>query len=127
MLEMIGYILDDFKIKKIYLKGNIYVVSKAIQKFKTDASNRVIMLSSETCSSGNNLTEATHIIFTDIMNASPERTKDIETQAIGRAVRLGQKKPVIIKRLIMENTIESAYYENNKYDMKDLQFQKINS
>ena len=127
MLEMIGYILDDFKIKKIYLKGNIYVVSKAIQKFKTDASNRVIMLSSETCSSGNNLTEATHIIFTDVMNASPEKTKDIETQAIGRAVRLGQKKPVIIKRLIMENTIESTYYQNNKYDMKDLQFQQTSS
>tara|TARA_B100000902_G_scaffold356783_2_gene370720 strand:+ start:936 stop:5474 length:4539 start_codon:yes stop_codon:yes gene_type:complete len=127
MLEMIGYILDEFKIKKIYLKGNVYVVSKNIQKFKTDESNRVIMLSSETCSSGNNLTEATHIIFADVMNATPERTKDIETQAIGRAVRLGQKKPVIIKRLIMEDTIESSYYQKNKYDMKDLQFQQTDS
>ena len=127
MLEMIGYILDDFKIKKIYLKGNVYVVSKAIQKFKIDQSNRVIMLSSETCSSGNNLTEATHIVFSDVMNATPEKTKDIETQAIGRAVRLGQKKPVIIKRLIMEDTIESSYYQKNKYDMKDLQFQQTDS
>ena len=37
----------------------------------------------------------------------------IEEQAIGRAVRLGQTKKVIVNRLIMRNTIEHDYYIRN--------------
>ena len=80
------------------------------------------MLSSETCASGNNLTEASHIIFADVLNANKTRTRDIESQAIGRAIRLGQNKPVVIKRLIMNNTIEEDYFKTNRYDMRELQF-----
>ena len=121
MLRLIGKVLDDFKIKFLFIKGNINSVSKKIDKFKTDPSYRVIMLSSERSSSGSNLTEATHIILADVINGDKSYTKDIESQAIGRAVRIGQKKPVIIKRFIMENTIEEEYYNKNKYDMTDLQ------
>ena len=79
------------------------------------------MLSSERSSSGSNLIEATHIIFADVINGSASMTKDIESQAIGRAVRIGQKKPVVVKRIIMKNTIEEEIYNKNKYNMKDLQ------
>ena len=37
----------------------------------------------------------------------------IETQAIGRAVRIGQKNNVIVKRFIMRNTIEHDFYIRN--------------
>jgi SNF2 family DNA or RNA helicase len=121
MLKLIGKVLNNFQIKHIYIKGNVFVVNKNIHKFKTDDSIRVVMLSSETCASGNNLTEASHIIFADVLNANKERTRDIEGQAIGRAVRLGQNKPVLIKRLIMKNTIEEEYFKKNRYDMQDLQ------
>lgn len=122
MLRLIGIVLKDFNIKHIYIKGNVYVVNKNITKFKTDNSIRVVMLSSETCASGNNLTEASHIIFADVLNANKTRTRDIESQAIGRAIRLGQNKPVVIKRLIMNNTIEEDYFKTNRYDMRELQF-----
>lgn len=121
MLTLIGKVLDDFKIKNLFIKGNITSVSKKIDKFKTDPSYRVIMLSSERCSSGSNLTEATHIILADVVNGDAAYTKDIESQAIGRAVRIGQKKPVVVKRFIMQNTIEQEYYNKNKYNMTDLQ------
>uniref|UniRef100_A0A6C0EHR7 RING-type domain-containing protein n=1 Tax=viral metagenome TaxID=1070528 RepID=A0A6C0EHR7_9ZZZZ len=120
MLKLIGKVLDDFKIKNLFVKGNITSVSKKIDKFKTDPSYRIIMLSSERCSSGSNLTEASHIIFADVVNGTPEHTKDIESQAIGRAVRIGQKKPVVVKRLVMKDTIEEEFYNKNKYDMTDL-------
>jgi SNF2 family DNA or RNA helicase len=32
---------------------------------------------------------------------------------------LGQQKNVIVKRLIMKNTIEEEYYNKNKYDIND--------
>lgn len=121
MLKLIGKVLDDFKIKNLFVKGNIMSVSKNILKFKTDKSYKIIMLSSERSSSGNNLTEASHIIFVDAINGDKKLVKDLETQAIGRAVRLGQKKPVKVKRLIMKNTIEEEYYNKNKYDMEELQ------
>jgi SNF2 family DNA or RNA helicase len=121
MLKLIGKVLDDFKIKNIFIKGNIMSITKKIEMFKTDPSYRVIMLSSERSSSGSNLTEATHIILADVINGTPQMTKDIECQAIGRAVRIGQKKPVIVKRILMKNTIEEEIYLKNKYDMADLQ------
>ena len=117
MLKMVGSVLNDFNIKHIFMKGNVRVLNKNIEKFKTDDSYRVIMLSSETSASGNNLTEANHIIFIDVLNADKIKNKGIETQAIGRAVRLGQKKPVKIVRFITKNTIEESTYNANKYNL----------
>jgi len=119
LLKMTGNVLKDLEFKHLYLKGNVNVISKNIAKFKRDASYRIIMLSSEFSSSGNNLTEASHIVFLDVLNATSSETKNIESQAIGRAVRIGQKKSVVIKRFIMKNTIEEEYYNKNKYDIKE--------
>ena len=122
MLVMIGNILKAFKIKHLYVKGNVFVVNKNITKFKTDDSYKVIMLSSERANSGCNLTEANNILFVDVINADANKTKEIESQAIGRAVRIGQKHPVKITRLIMKDTVEEEYYNKNKYDMSCHQF-----
>jgi SNF2 family DNA or RNA helicase len=121
MLRLIGGVLKEHSINHIFLKGSAATLTKNIKKFKEDANIRVIMLSSETCASGSNLTEASHIIFVDVINAEKSQSRDIETQAIGRAVRLGQSKCVVVKRLIMSNTIEADYYEMNKYDIMELQ------
>lgn len=121
MLNLIGKTLDEYKIKNVFCKGNVNTVNKRIHMFKTDTSIRVIMLSSEKSSSGSNLTEANHIILVDVLNAEKSTTKDMESQAIGRAVRLGQKKPVTVTRLITTGTIEDEYYSKNKYDIAELQ------
>ena len=121
MLNLIGKTLDEYKIKNVFCKGQVHHVNKRIDTFKRDASYRVIMLSSEKANSGSNLTEANNIIMIDVPNASKEVTRDMEAQAIGRAVRLGQKRPVTVTRLITKNTIEMETYNNNKYDIREMQ------
>ena len=121
MLKLIGRTLDEYGIKSVYARGNVRVVNKNIDTFKRDESIRVIMLSSEHSNSGSNLTEASHIILVDVLNMSAEQSKQVETQAIGRAVRLGQRKPVKVVRLITQDTIESETYGKNKYDIMSIQ------
>ena len=121
MLRMIGITLEEFDIKFVYCHGNNYVVNKNINKFKKDESIRVIMLSSESSNSGSNLTEANNIIFIDVLFNNCETVKVIETQAIGRAVRLGQKLPVKIIRFITKGTVEEEHFNKNKYDINSLQ------
>lgn len=113
MLELVGSALDLCNIKNVYLKGNIHVMSKNIRKFKTDNNIRVIMLSSDTCCSGSNLTEASHIVLLDTVNGEKGQANAIEEQAIGRSARLGQTKSVKVIRLIMKDTIENEYYNKN--------------
>jgi SNF2 family DNA or RNA helicase len=121
MLKMIGRTLEEFEIKFVYCTGNNFVLNKNINKFKTDKNIRIIMLSSETSNSGSNLTEANHIIFIDALFQNPNLIKAIEAQAIGRAVRLGQKLPVKIVRFITRNTVEQEYFEKYRYDINILQ------
>jgi len=121
MLKMIGKTLDEFNIKFIYCSGNNYVINKNINKFKKDDTYRVIMLSSERSNSGSNLTEANHIIFIDVLQSEIENTKAVEAQAIGRAVRLGQKLPVKVVRFITKDTIEEDHFNTHRYDINILQ------
>ena len=121
MLKMIGKTLDEFGIKFVYCQGNNYVLNKNINKFKKDPSIRVIMLSSESSNSGSNLTEANHIIFIDVLFQDKQHVIATETQAIGRAVRLGQKKGVKILRFITRDTIEEEHFNANQYDINTLQ------
>ena len=113
MLKLVAKVLKEHDIKHLFINGSIYVVSSRISKFKKDTSIRVVLLSSDRAASGLNLTEASHIILLDTLNTSPEKARQIEDQAIGRSVRLGQKKKIIIKRFIMEDTIEHEYYLRN--------------
>jgi len=112
-LDLINDILMENKIKYVNLKGNAYVLSKQLKKFKT-GEEQVILLSADRSNSGTNLIEASHVILLDTHLITDTKTRQtIEKQAIGRAVRLGQKKNVKVVRFIMKNTIEQVYL--NKY------------
>jgi SNF2 family DNA or RNA helicase len=113
-LDLMNDILTENKIEFVNLKGNSYVISKQLKRFKT-GTNKVILLSADRENSGTNLIEASCIILLDTHLVSDYKLrKDIEKQAIGRAVRLGQKKNVKVLRFIMKNTIEQVYL--NKQD-----------
>lgn len=114
MLLLVSKMLSEFNIKYLRCGGNTNVINNIIGKFKTDKSYRIILLSSETCTSGNNLTEASRIYLLDTIQKNKYETVSMENQAIGRAVRLGQDKEVIIKRFIMKNTVEEQYFNENK-------------
>lgn len=120
MLKLISQVLNDFKIKFVFCKGNVNVISKNITKFKENPLYRVILLSSDRSNSGSNLTEASHIFLIDVLNMDKHKTINTETQAIGRSVRLGQNKNVKVVRFITCDTIEEKRYHENKYDIKNI-------
>ena len=110
MLMLMGHALTDNHIKHVFCKGNVNVMKKAIRSFKSDESVKVILLSSESCSSGSNLTEANRVFLLDAVDGDVQQARAIEEQAIGRVKRLGQKRTVHVHRFVMANTIEETYY-----------------
>jgi len=121
MLKMIAKTLSEYSIKFVHCSGNNYVVNRNIMKFKKDESYRVILLSSELSNSGSTLTEANFLIFCDVLQHDTEQTKAIESQAIGRMLRISQQKNTKIVRFITKGTIEEEHYNNTKYDINILQ------
>jgi SNF2 family DNA or RNA helicase len=115
MLTLIGKSMGENGVDCSFISGNVYRRNKAINRFKMGGNdNSVILLSLENSASGTNLTEATHIIIVEPIDASKEEIKAIEGQAIGRAVRLGQKQVIKVIRILCKDTIEEEIY-NNKY------------
>lgn len=116
MLNLIGKTLSENGIENCFVKGNVWSRNSAISKFKAGKNsegqdNKVIMLSLKNAASGTNLTEATHILFIEPIDASIEECKAIEGQAIGRACRINQKNKIIVMRILIENTIEEEIYK----------------
>jgi len=113
MLNLVGKTLGENNISNSFVKGNVWSRNSAIDKFKNSDENKIIMLSLKNAASGTNLTEATHIIFIEPINEPKEEIISIESQAIARACRVGQKHKIKIIRILMQNTIEEEIY--NQY------------
>jgi SNF2 family DNA or RNA helicase len=123
MLSLVGKTLAENEIENCFVKGNVWSRNSAIRKFKAGRDNdgndnKVIMLSLKNAASGTNLTEATHIFFVEPINANREESKAIEGQAIARACRVGQKRKIVLMRILISNSIEEDIYR--KYYNKDI-------
>lgn len=98
-----------------------------IEEFK-DFTKEVscILLPLKWGSKGLNLIEATHVFLVEpILNPSEE------LQAIGRVHRIGQTRPTVVHRFIVENTIEESIYktisndETGKWKCKDITIENL--
>jgi SNF2 family DNA or RNA helicase len=127
LLLRVGVILKDNKIKNVFCRGNCYQRDKAIREFNSDASVKVIMLSSGSSASGTNLTKASKVIFIDPIYGDAKFRKDQERQAVGRAHRLGQKSQIEIVRFIIKESIENDIYDLNCEEDKKNGCQILNS
>ena len=114
MFANVGEVLDDYGIKNVFCKGNVWQRDKAIREFNSDKNIKVIMLSSESAASGTNLTKAEMVILLDPVYGTYEYRRNTEWQAIGRAYRMGQTKQVQVVRFIVKNTVEEEIYNMNK-------------
>lgn len=114
LLHKVGNILQEQKLKIVYCNGTVFQRKKAIQSFM-DPSNdiNIILLSSRNAASGINLTAANKIILLEPVYGSGEYRSNIESQAIGRADRIGQKRPIEVHRFIIKNTIEEDIINGN--------------
>jgi SNF2 family DNA or RNA helicase len=112
MLALIAKTLANNGVPNNFVKGNVWCRNNALKKFKEGKESRTIMLSLSNSASGTNLTEATHIIFVEPINATSEEVESIEAQAIARACRLGQKNKIKVIRILTKNTIEEDIYNS---------------
>ncbi|KAK8162571.1 SNF2 family N-terminal domain-containing protein [Phyllosticta citrichinensis] len=74
---------------------------EAVQKFTTDPDTKVMLVSLKAGNSGLNLVEASRVIILD-----PFWNPYIEYQAIDRAHRIGQRRPVTVHRILVPDTVE---------------------
>ena len=112
ILKKVGSMMIDHKLRVVYCKGSVYQRKRAITSFCKDNDINIILLSSRNAASGINLTIANKIILLEPIYGNKEYRDSIESQAIGRADRLGQKRPIDIHRFIIENTVEQDIYDD---------------
>jgi superfamily II DNA or RNA helicase len=117
MLELIAQALTTATIPFIQLTGDTPVAERGalMDKFQT-GSVPVFLISLKAGGTGLNLTAADTVILYD-----PWWNPAVEDQAIDRAHRIGQDKPVFVYRLVAHGTVEERMLElqQRKRDLAD--------
>jgi SNF2 family DNA or RNA helicase len=125
-LIKVGNLLNEYGIKNLFCKGNVWQKTNIIKKFNDSDDIKIIMISSEHSSAGTNLTKAKIVIFLEPVYGSLEFRTSIEAQAIARSHRIGQTEQVEIVRFIIKNTIEEEIYNSNKLNSEKIDTVEIN-
>ncbi len=110
--------LTNYNIECVQCVGSVSEQNAAINAFKNNKV-KIILLSSECSASGVNLTNANKIILVEPYKGTTTQRKNIESQAIGRACRIGQTRNVEVIRFVIEDTIESQIYEDIHRDFTE--------
>lgn len=80
--------------------------SRYVVLFDTDDSHRVLLMDIKQAAHGLNLSSASRVFF-----VNPPYRPDVEAQAIKRAHRIGQTRPVQVETLVLEGTVEDAIHD----------------
>ena len=111
MLAIVRQTLDQKGIRYEYLDGQTRDRRARIEHFQSDPDCGVFLISLKAGGLGLNLNAADYVFLLD-----PWWNPAVEMQAIDRAHRIGQTRPVFAYRLICEGTVEEK--------ITDLQQQK---
>jgi superfamily II DNA or RNA helicase len=114
MLKLVAAALDQDKIRYEYLDGSTTDRPARIDRFQSDPTIPVFLISLKAGGSGLNLTAADTVIHFD-----PWWNPAVEDQATDRAHRIGQDKVVSVYRLVAAGTIEEKILQL-KQKKKDL-------
>jgi len=118
VLDLIGYAIDQTVpgCKYLQFDGSTKNRGAVIEKFKTDPSIDVLLLTYSVGGEGINLTEAKHCILVE-----PWWTEAVHSQAKSRLWRIGQTSTVICYHVQVIDTVEARVYEicKRKQDMAD--------
>ncbi|CAM6129371.1 unnamed protein product [Calypogeia fissa] len=106
-MQTIAWLKTEFKRQNInyrFISGDMPMKKRAqaIEAFQKDPPTTVFLLSIRTGAVGITLTAASHVYMLE-----PCLNPALEEQAVGRCWRMGQERPVIIKRLYVENSVEA--------------------
>ncbi|CCW63417.1 unnamed protein product [Phytomonas sp. EM1] len=108
MLDLTQYWLQKRFVKSVKLCGSLTLSQRqaVLQAFLHDPTVRVILISLKAGGEGLNLQIANHVVLID-----PWWNPAVEMQAVQRAHRIGQTKPVDAVRFVTENSIEERMVE----------------
>ena len=106
MLAIVRQRLDEEGIPYAYLDGRTRDRQARVQRFQDDPDCKVFLISLKAGGLGLNLTAADYIFLLD-----PWWNPAVESQAIDRAHRIGQTRPVFAYRLIARDTVEEKVLE----------------
>ncbi|KAN0059850.1 DNA repair protein rad16 [Thecaphora frezii] len=107
-LDLIAFRLQRAGFEICRLEGNMSpeARNRTIQHFMTHANVTVFLVSLKAGGVALNLTEASRVYLMD-----PWWNPSVEVQAMDRIHRLGQHRPIVVKRMVIENSIESRIIE----------------
>ena len=106
MLKLIEPELQKRKLKYAYLDGSTRKRQEQIDAFQNDPDIPFFLISLKAGGVGLNLTAADYVIHID-----PWWNPAVEMQATDRTHRIGQDKPVFVKKLITRDSIEEKILE----------------
>ncbi|WOL07214.1 hypothetical protein Cni_G15952 [Canna indica] len=103
MLDLLELSLNECPIQYRRLDGTMSLMArdKAVKDFNTDPEVTVMLMSLKAGSLGLNMVAACHVILLDLW-----WNPTTEDQAVDRAHRIGQTRPVTVSRITIKNTIE---------------------
>ena len=100
-LAVIEQYLKEKNINYAYLDGSSTDRQQQVARFQTDESIPLFLISLKAGGLGHNLTAADYVFLLD-----PWWNPAIEAQAVDRAHRIGQQKPVFTYKFITKNSVE---------------------
>ncbi|KAL8257993.1 hypothetical protein R6Q59_030034 [Mikania micrantha] len=103
MLDLFEMSLNHYLIQYRRLDGSMSLSSRdrAVKQFNTDPEVTVMLMSLKAGNLGLNMVAASHVILFDLW-----WNPTTEDQAIDRAHRIGQTRPVTVSRLTVKDTVE---------------------
>ncbi|MBK8235980.1 MAG: DEAD/DEAH box helicase family protein [Deltaproteobacteria bacterium] len=106
MQKIIAASLEKLGIEYLWLHGGTKNREELVGKFQQPGGPPVFIISLKAGGSGITLTEADTVIHFD-----PWWNPAVEDQATDRAHRIGQDKPVMVYRMVVEDTVEQKMVE----------------
>lgn len=116
MLAIVRLRLDAAGIVYEYLDGSTIDRQARVERFQSDGACGLFLISLKAGGLGLNLTAAEYVFLLD-----PWWNPAVEAQAVDRAHRIGQSRPVFAYRLIAKDTVEEKVLElqKSKRDLAD--------
>jgi len=106
--------LDAENVPYLYLDGQTRDRQERVEAFQSDPEQKLFLISLKAGGLGLNLTAADYVYLLD-----PWWNPAVESQAIDRAHRIGQERPVFASRLVARDTVEEKILDLQK-SKKDL-------
>ena len=124
MLAIVRRRLDEQKIRYEYLDGSTTNRQAHVETFQNDPDCGLFLISLKAGGLGLNLTAAEYVFLLD-----PWWNPAVEAQAVDRAHRIGQTRPVFAYRLIARDTVEEKVLQlqKTKRDLADAILSEDNS